>query len=128
MNKIKSLFLCSMLVVTTLAFGQTEKKVSAIKAGSTLTDADIGFLSMVSNSDLGASRGAGTPSATVNTVTYKSGQTLSAADAKQINKAIKTFQKGYKAPDASRSGLCWCWYYYCDYYGYCYWYKYYCYC
>lgn len=128
MNKIKSLFLCSMLVVTTLAFGQTEKKVSPIKAGSTLTDADIGFLSMVSNSDLSGSRGAGAPSATVNNVTYKSGQTLSSTDAKQINKAIKTFQKGYKAPDASRSGLCWCWYYYCDYYGYCYWYKYYCYC
>jgi hypothetical protein len=67
---------------------------------------------------------------TINKVTYKSGQLLTAADARSLNEAISNFQKNYKAPAASRgqAGLCYYWYYYCDYYGYCYWYKYWYYC
>jgi len=128
MNKIKMLLLGSMLVVTGFAFGQAEKTVSPIKAGTSLTDADIGFLSMVSNADLSGNRGGGPATATISNVKYNSGQTLSSADAKSINKAIKSFQKNYTAPDASRAGLCYYWYYYCDGYGYCYWYKYWYYC
>ena len=128
MNKIKSLLLCSMLVLSTLAFSQAEKTVSPIKAGTTLTDSDIGFLNMVSNADLSGNRGAGAPTATVNNVTYKTGHVLTAAQAKQLNKSIEAFQKTYKKPEGNRGSLCICWYYYCNAYGYCYWYSYYCYC
>ena len=117
-----------MLLMASVVFGQAEKTVSAMQAGTNLKDADIGFLSMVSGADLSASRGSGAPEATVNNVTYKAGQTLTSADAKSIAKAIKAFQKKYKAPEASRAGLCYYWYYYCDGWGYCYWYKYWYYC
>jgi hypothetical protein len=129
MKKMKILFTASFLLIASVMFGQAEKNVSPIKAGTKLTDADIGFLSMVAKTDLKATRGAATRSATINKVSYTAGKTLSAADAVSINVAIKGFQKGYKAPDASRSAdLCFYWYYYCDAYGYCYYYKYYYYC
>ena len=129
MKKIQILFTASFLLVASVMFGQGEKTVSPIKAGTKLTDADVGFLSMVAKTDLSANRGASVHSATINKVSYAAGKTLSAADAKSINAAIKGFQKGYKTPDASRGGgLCYYWYYYCDYYGYCYYYKYYYYC
>lgn len=111
------------------SFGQKELTVSSIAAGTTLTDGDIGFLSMVSNASVDASRGNATKQATIAGANYKAGQVLTAAQAKALNKAIKSFQKSYKAPDASRgAGLCYYWYYYCDGYGYCYWYKYWYYC
>lgn len=127
MKKIKLLFSASLLLIASVVFGQTEKTVSAMKAGTTLTDSDIGFLSMVAGASLDANRG-GERQATINNVDYKAGQTLTAAEAKSLGKAIKAFQKTYKAPDASRAGLCYYWYYYCDGYGYCYWYKYWYYC
>ena len=136
MNKIKSLLFCSMLVITTLAFGQgNEKTVSKIAKGTTLTDGDIGFLSMVTNAQLGSSRGAGPVQVSVNNVNYSTGHVLTKGEAKAINKTIKGFQKtnpGEKNPtkgtETARGGLCYYWYYYCDYYGYCYWYKYWYYC
>lgn len=128
MSKVRILFSASLLLVASVLFGQAEKTVSAIKEGTKLTDADIGFLSMVANADLSANRGGSAPSVSIGNVTYSAGTTLSAANAKSINKAIKDFQKTYKAPEASRAGLCYYWYYYCDGYGYCYWYKYWYYC
>jgi hypothetical protein len=128
MKKIKVFLSVSLLLLASVVFAQAEKTVSAMQAGINLTDADIGFLSMVSGADLSANRGSGTPEATVNNVTYKVGQTLTNTDAKSIAKAIKAFQKKYKAPEASRAGLCYYWYYYCDGWGYCYWYKYWYYC
>ncbi len=125
MKRIKILFTVSLLLMASVMFGQAEKTVSAIAGGTTLTDGDIGFLTMVSNASVDVSRGATTHEATVNAQTYKAGQVLTAAQAKSINKAIKAFQKKYKAPEASRgAGLCYYWYYYCDGYGYCWWYKY----
>lgn len=129
MKKMKILFTATCLLLATVMFGQAEKNVSPIKAGTKLTDSDIGFLSMVAKTDLNATRGAATRSATINNVAYSAGKTLSAADAKSINAAIKTFQKGYKTPTGTRgSGICYYWYYYCDGYGYCYYYKVYYYC
>lgn len=128
MAKIRILLSASLLLVASVLFAQTEKTVSPIKEGTKLTDADIGFLSMVANADLSASRGNSAPSVSIGDVTYSAGTTLSAANAKALNKAIKDFQKTYKAPEASRAGLCYYWYYYCDIYGYCYWYKYWYYC
>lgn len=129
MKKIKMLFTASCLLLASVTFGQAEKTVSLIKAGTKLTDSDIGFLSMVAKTDLSANRGATTRSATINNVSYSAGKTLSADDAKSINTAIKTFQKGYKTPTAARgAGICYYWYYYCDGYGYCTYYKVYYYC
>ncbi|MBL0130589.1 MAG: hypothetical protein IPP43_05290 [Chitinophagaceae bacterium] len=127
MNKIKGLLLGSMLVFASMAFGQAEKTVSTMKAGTVLTDTDIGFLSMVANANLEAGN-RGAPSATIGGKTYTVGYTLTAPDAKSISKEIKTWSKSYKAPEKSRAGLCYYWYYYCDYYGYCYYYKYWYYC
>lgn len=129
MKKMKMLLASALLLMGSVAFGQSEKTVSAMSEGTTLTADDIGFLTMVSNADVAVSRGAGERTATVNGVTFKAGQTLTKADSKTIGKAIKSFQKTYKAPAASRgAGLCYYWYYYCDGYGYCYWYKYWYYC
>lgn len=136
MNKIKSLLLGSMLVVTTLAFGQSnEKTVSKMAKGTTLTDADLGFLSMVTNAQLGSSRGAGGVKVSVNNVDYSVGHTLTKKEARSIGKAVKEFQKatpGEKDPkkgtESARGGLCYYWYYYCDGWGYCYWWKYWYYC
>jgi len=84
---------------------------------------------MVANASLDVSRGAGSREATINGVSYKAGHSLTSSEAKSLKKAIKSFQKSYKAPDGSRgAGLCYYWYYYCDGYGYCYWYKYWYYC
>ena len=128
MQKIKILFTAALMVAASVVFGQAEKSVSLIKAGSTLTDADVGFLSMVSNAKV--EPGTKDRSVTINKVTYKKGSVLTAADAKSLNDAISAFQKTYKAPAASRgtAGLCYYWYYYCNVYGYCYYYKYYYYC
>jgi hypothetical protein len=129
MKRIKILLSASLLLMASVSFGQAEKTISAMKEGTKLTDADIGFLSMVSSADVSASRGAGPHTATIGKSSYSAGKTLSAADAKSISAAVKAFQKNYKAPDASRgAGLCWYWYYYCDGWGYCYWYKYWYYC
>ena len=129
MTRIKILLSASLLLMASVVFGQAEKTISAIKAGTTLTDSDIGFLTMVSNASLNSSRGAGAPEASISKVSYKAGQKLTAANAASINAAIKKFQKGYKAPAESRgAGLCYYWYYYCDAYGYCYYYKYWYYC
>ncbi len=128
MQKIK-LFLAAALMMTVSAvFGQSEKAISIMKEGSKLTDGDVGFLSMVV--DAKVEPGSTNREVTVNKVTYKTGSVLSAADARSLNDAIAAFQKNYKAPAASRggNGLCYYWYYYCDYYGYCYYYKYYYYC
>jgi len=128
MTKMKIFFSVSLLLFASVLFAQSEKTVSAIKEGTKLTDADIGFLSMVANADLSANRGGGAPSVTIGGTSYSAGATLSAANAKSLNKTIKNFQKTYKAPEASRAGLCYYWYYYCDGWGYCYWYKYWYYC
>jgi len=128
MQKIK-LFLCAaFLVAASSVFGQAEKSVSLIKEGSKLTDADIGFLSMVANEKVEA--GKVSRQATIKGITYKTGMNLSKTDAQNINDAISAFQKSYKAPAKSRgtTGLCYYWYYYCDGNGYCYYYKYYYYC
>ena|ERR1700741_372975 len=136
MNKIKTLLLFSMLTAT-VAFGQNdnEKKVSKIEKGTVLTDADIGFLSLVTNAELASNRGAAKIEANVSGKTYSVGSTLSKADAKAINSAIKEFQKtnpGEKNPtrgtESARGGLCYYWYWYCDGWGTCYWYKYWYYC
>ncbi len=118
----------ALMVAASAVFGQSEKSISLIKEGSKLTDADIGFLSMVANAKV--EPGKKTGEVTINKVTYKAGYVLTKADAKSLNDAISAFQKTYKAPAASRgtAGLCYYWYYYCDYYGYCYWYKYWYYC
>ncbi|MBC7873479.1 MAG: hypothetical protein H7Y01_05765 [Ferruginibacter sp.] len=129
MKRIKILLSASMLLLCSVVFGQAEKNVSAIKTGTVLTDTDIGFLSLVSNASLDESRGAAGQTVSIGGTSYKAGQTLTATQARSVNKAIKTFQKSYKAPDASRgAGLCYYWYYYCDGYGYCSWYKYWYYC
>ncbi len=129
MKRIKMLLSASLLLMCSVAFGQAEKTVSALQAGTKLTDSDIGFLSMVAGASIDANRGAGEREATIGNVSYKAGHTLSSAEAKSLDKAVKNFQKTYKAPDASRgAGLCYYWYYYCDGYGYCYWYKYWYYC
>ena len=129
MKRIKILLSASLLLMASVVFGQSEKTVSSMKEGTSLTDSDIGFLSMVSNASLDASRGAGSRMATVNKVSYKAGQVLTKADAKSINTAFQAFQKTYKAPAASRgAGYCYYWYYYCNGYGYCWWYKYWYYC
>lgn len=128
MQKIKILFTAALMVAASAVFGQAEKSISLIKAGSTLTDADVGFLSMVSNAKV--TPGTTSREVTINKVTYKKGSVLTAADAKSLNDAIASFQKTYKAPSSSRgtAGLCYYWYYYCNYYGYCYYYKYWYYC
>lgn len=127
MKKIKLMLTAALLVSVSAVFGQSEKTISPMKEGTVLTDADIGFLSMVANADLSASRGK--KEATIKDVSYSAGKTLSNADAKAITGAILDFQKSYKAPDASRgAGMCYYWYYYCDAWGYCYWYKYWYYC
>ena len=129
MKRIKILFSVGMLLMASVVFGQKEVTIPTIAAGSTLSEESIGFLSLVSNATVDASRGNGAKEATVSGTTYKAGHVLTAAEAKSINKAIKSFQKTYKAPDASRgAGLCYYWYYYCDGWGYCYWYKYWYYC
>ncbi len=135
MNKFATLLLVTMLTAT-IAFGQdNEKKVSKIEKGTVLTDADLGFLSLVTNAELAANRGAAKIEANVNGKSYTVGQTLSKSDAKSINKAIKSFrasnpgeQNPERTTEKSRGGLCYYWYYYCDGYGYCYWYKYWYYC
>ncbi len=128
MQKIKLFFAAAMLLSASVVFGQAEKNVSLIKAGSKLSDADIGFLSMVGNAKVVA--GTKDRTVTINKVTYKVGTVLTDADAKALNGAISAFQKTYKTPPKSRgtTGLCYYWYYYCDGYGYCYYYKYYYYC
>lgn len=128
MQKIKLLLTVALMVTVSAAFGQKEKTISLIKAGSTLTDADVGFLSMVSNATV--TPGTTNRQVTIGGVVYKKGTVLTAANAKSLNAAVDAFQKGYKAPVASRgtAGLCYYWYYYCNYYGYCYYYKYYYYC
>ena len=129
MKRIKLLFSATMLLMASVAFGQAEKNVSAFKEGTTLTDSDIGFLSLVSSAALDVSRGASDRTATISGVTYRAGQVLTSANAKSINKAVKVFRKNYKAPEGSRgAGLCYYWYYYCDGWGYCWWYKYWYYC
>ncbi|HMU46716.1 MAG TPA: hypothetical protein PKC72_10135 [Chitinophagaceae bacterium] len=128
MSRMKIFLSVTMMLFASVLFAQSEKTVSPMKAGTKLTDADIGFLSMVANADLSANRGNSAPSVTIGDVTYSAGTTLTAANEKSIAKAIKSFQKTYKAPEASRAGLCYYWYYYCDGYGYCYWYKYWYYC
>lgn len=129
MKKIKILFTASCLLFASVMFGQAEKNVSPIKAGTKLTAADIGFLSAVAKTDLSANRGATTRSATINNVSYSAGKTLTAADAKSINTAIKKFQKDYRTPVGARGAdICYYLYYYCDGYGYCYYYKVYYYC
>lgn len=129
MKKIKLMLAAALLFSMSTAFGQAEKTISPMKEGTVLTDSDIGFLSMVANADLSASRGSGKKEVTIKEVSYSAGKTLSNADAKSITTAILDFQKSYKAPDASRgAGMCYYWYYYCDAWGYCYWYKYWYYC
>ena len=129
MKRIKLVLSIALLMTAPVVFGQAEKTVSSMKTGTTLTDSDIGFLSLVSNATIEASRGNSPREAKVGGVTYKAGQTLTAAQARAINKAIKAFQKTYRAPEASRgAGLCYYWYYYCDGWGYCWWYKYWYYC
>ena len=112
MQKLKLFFCAAFLVAASSVFGQAEKSVSLIKVGSKLTDADIGFLSMVANEKVEA--GKTSRQATIKGVTYKAGMSLSATDAKNLNEAISAFQKAYKAPAKSRgtAGLCYYWYYY----------------
>lgn len=129
MKKIKFMLAATLLLSMSVVFGQSEKTISSMKEGAVLTDADIGFLSMVSNADLSASRGSSKKEATINNVSYTAGKALSKVDAKSISMAILNFQQNYKAPDASRgAGMCYYWYYYCDAWGYCYYYKYWYYC
>ena len=129
MKRIKLLLSCSLMLMASVAFGQSEKNISSMAAGTVLTADDIAFLNMVGNAQLAASRGSEEPTATVSGKTFKKGDVLTSADSKLINKAIKAFQKTYKAPTASRgAGWCYYWYYWCDGWGYCYWYKYWYYC
>jgi hypothetical protein len=129
MKRIKLFLSIVLLMAAPVVFGQTEKNISVMKEGTVLTDADIGFLSLVANATIEASRGNATREVTIAGSTYRAGHVLTAKEAKSLNKAIKAFQKTYKAPEASRgAGLCYYWYYYCDGWGYCYWYKYWYYC
>lgn len=129
MKRIKILFSAGLLLMASVVFGQKEVTIPTMATGVSLSEESIGFLSLVSSASVDASRGAATKEATVSGTTYKAGHVLTAAEAKALNKAIKNFQKMYKAPDASRgAGLCYYWYYYCDGWGYCYWYKYWYYC
>ena len=136
MNKIKTLLLLSMFTAT-VAFGQNEneKKVSKFEKGTVLSEADLGFLSLVTNVELASNRSAAKIEVTIEGKTYSVGSILTKPDAKAINNAIKEFQKanpGEKDPkrgtESSRGGLCYYWYWYCDGYGNCYWYKYWYYC
>ena len=129
MKRIQLILSVAFLLTAGIVSAQQEKTVSAIKAGTTLTDDDIGFLTMVSKATVDVSRGSATREAKIGSTTYKAGQTLTSAQAKSLNTAIANWQKTYKAPDASRgAGLCYYWYYYCNGYGWCYWYKYWYYC
>ena len=78
----------ALLLSMSVAFSQSEKTISSMKEGAVLTDADIGFLSMVSNADLSASRGSSKKEATIKGVSYTAGKALSNADAKSITTAI----------------------------------------
>lgn len=124
---MKTLLATALLLMGSLAFAQTEKVVSPMKEGTKLNADDIGFLHMVAKKEVNASRGDADRSVVINGLTFKEGQTLSATDAVTIGRAVSMFQADYKTPEASR-GLCWYWYWYCDYYGYCRWFKYYYYC
>ena len=111
------------------------KKVSQFKEGTELSQADVAFLSMVSNVKVGTSRGAVNKNAVkVKTTEFTVGQTLSKEDAVKINSAVKAFTKTHKGVKKttplpkSRGDGCWAWYQWCDYNGYCYWYEYYYYC
>ena len=130
MNKIRTMLFIALFAATaTFAQNGTEKTVSKLAQGTVLTETDLGFLSMVANAAVETNRGAASNEVTIGNVKYSVGKTLTTAEAKSLQSAIKKFQKTYKAPDASRGdGLCYYWYYYCDYYGYCYWYKYWYYC
>jgi hypothetical protein len=121
---MKTLLATALLLMGSLAFAQTEKTISPIKEGTKLNSDDIGFLHMVAQKEIDATRGNSERSVSINGVAYKAGQTLTASDAASIGRAISLFQANYTTPSSNR-GLCWYWYYYCDYYGYCYWYKYY---
>lgn len=126
---MKWLFSLALLLFVTASFGQKEVTVSTFKEGTVLTADDIGFLSMVAQANLSKSRGNEEPTATIAGTTYKKGDVLTSQQAKSISKAVKQYQKVYKAPADSRgAGLCYYWYYYCDGWGYCYWYKYWYYC
>lgn len=126
---MKWLFSLALFLFATASFGQKEVTVSTFKEGTVLTADDIGFLSMVAQANLSKSRGSEEPTVTLAGHTYKKGDVLTSQQAKSINKAVKQYQKVYKAPADSRgAGLCYYWYYYCDAWGYCYWYKYWYYC
>jgi hypothetical protein len=57
MKRIKLLLSCSLMLMASVAFGQAEKTISSMKEGTVLTADDIGFLNMVGNAQLAASRG-----------------------------------------------------------------------
>jgi len=126
MKTFKILLSASMLLFASIAFGQSEKNVSVMKEGTKLTDSDIAFLTMVSGGSPDANRGAANQEVTISNVKYSVGKTLSKSEATSLNKAVKEFQKKYRAPEGGTRGAGWCyyWYYYCDGWGYCWWYKY----
>ena len=95
MKIFRFMFVFALLLTATAVFGQKEQNISSMKEGTVLTAADIGFLSMVSNAELDASRGPAVRGATINNVFYKAGQTLSKSDAKAITLAITDFQKNF---------------------------------
>ena len=135
---MKKLTILSILImlVSVVSFAQVApieaKKVSQFKEGVTLTQVDIAFLNMVANKKIvSASAVVDKSSVKIKNKTFTVAQTLSKQDAAVIKSAVTSFtkvNKGIKKPtklDKSRDGLCWYWYYYCDYYGYCAYYKYY---
>jgi hypothetical protein len=125
----------TMLIFSFANSQDNVKKVSSFKEGTTLTEADLGFLSMVSNQKVEA-KSRGTASVTLKGKKFTANQTLTKDDASKINSAIGGYTKSHKGsktagalPEArGTNGLCWYWYYYCDGYGNCWYYKYYYYC
>jgi len=128
-------FLSVLFLSFSLTAQNNVKNISKIETGTTLTNDDIGFINMVSKEKLPTTRGEAKIVAKIAGKTYTVGKKLTKDDVASINKAIKVFCKtnsGLKNPTKdtpkSRDGLCYYWYYYCDYYGHCVYYQYWYYC
>lgn len=101
-------------------------KVEKFAAGKTLGEAEIGFLNAI-NSDGNKARGAESKTEVkLGDKTYKSGQKLTADDAKDLNSKVAAYRGAHKPEkDGAHRGAGDCYYYcYYDYYGnyVCYWY------
>lgn len=139
MKKMKLLNLVLLITVFTVSssslFAQSKTKEEAKKKGTkvesfaegrVLSESDLGFLNSLVTKK---SRGAASADVTIGGATYKVGQTLTAADATNISKAIADSKNATKVKNKGKSrGDCnlWCYYLLQDSYGNWYYYYYCC--